>query len=406
MLENGEEVWNEVDYATQKKQVSAMGHQAVRNIAAQAAVARAEEDRVRQEEEEQRRLARQQQLEQEEQMRKLQEEEQMAALQAQMANGGSRSRGNSSVGVDVSKVPPHHKERLCKDASLAGQFDQIYGPGASAEILRQAGLAPPATKNKVVGGPPRKKPKPQHVEMLIKNPHMVEKFDQIYGEGAGAELLRRTGHGHEEETESAIDPRIPEEHIQKLRDNPNLASEFDRIYGPGTSISILSEGESEVLTLTLDPTQAPQAPDLPVINGVEVKQKHVDMLSQRPELADKFDQFYGKGSGKQVLNWINATQGGGGEDPREEEEAHYHEEAKGRDRAASSVYQKPAPVPKKPLQEKHVQMLKEKPSFAAKFDQVYGEGMAESILYDGAGSKKLLTADTYRGSEHPFIIYF
>ena len=41
----------------------------------------------------------------------------------------------------------------------------------------------------------------------------------------------------------------------------------------------------------------------------------------------------------------------------------------------------------------HVKLLKEKPSFAPKFDQVYGEGVAEEILNEDAA---LMVSDTYR----------
>ena len=43
-------------------------------------------------------------------------------------------------------------------------------------------------------------------------------------------------------------------------------------------------------------------------------------------------------------------------------------------------------VRKKEPTEKHIQMLRDKPSFAAQFDEVYGEGVAEAILSEGADS--------------------
>jgi len=322
-------------------------------------------------------------------------------------DSGSRSRGGSTAsnggGMDISHIPPEHLATLRGDPSLAAEFDRIYGPGASKAILKGHGGGDG-------GDTKRKKPKPEHVDMLLNNPSLVAKFDQIYGPGSGDELLRRTGHGQEDKP--AVDPRIPPEHVQKLKDNPHLSSEFDRIYGPGTADSILGTeggGEDEVLTLTLDPSQAPQAPDLPVINGIEVKQSHVDMLTKNPELGSKFDQFYGPGAAQQVLAQLSGGAGAPtGEDDilnmlgntmnegASKQEARERAVSDARDDYKSKRAQAAAVKPKKQPSEKHVQMLRENPSFAAKFDAVYGEGVADSIL-----NNDIMESDTYREGAMP-----
>ena len=320
------------------------------------------------------------------------------------SQSGSRSRGGSTAsnggGFDISQVPPEHLATLRGDPSLAAEFDKIYGPGASKAIL----------KGHTESETGKKKPKPEHIDMLLKDPSLVAKFDQIYGAGAGEELLRRTN------AKDPVDPNIPAEHVQKLRDNPHLASEFDRIYGPGTADSILgtTTAEDEVLELCLDPSQAPQAPDLPVVNGVEVKQAHVDMLTNNPDLAPKFDQFYGAGAAAQVLQQLSGgsdptpppqeddlmnmvgggvNEGAAQQDARERAKSDAVDEYNAKRQAAAA---KPKAVRKKEPTEKHIQMLRDNPSFAAKFDQVYGEGVAEEILSEGAENAAIMTSDTYR----------
>jgi hypothetical protein len=313
---------------------------------------------------------------------------------ASKAKGRSRNSSTASAGasgVDISRVPPEHVATLRKDPSLAAEFDKIYGPGASAAILRGAsGTSGTGGANGNSGSSSaRKKPKPEHVDMLLKDPSLKDKFDQIYGEGSAEELLRRTGH------QSDKLAKIPPEHIEKLKSNPHLASEFDRIYGPGTADEILGvKGEEEVLELCLDPDQAPPAPDVPVINGKEVLPNHVEMLLNDPSLGDKFDQFYGPGAAKQILHQM-----GHGSPPAEDvgmmnmmgadTQADAREQPKPEKREAS-----PRSAPRKVPSEKHIQMLRDNPEFASKFDAVYGEGSADAILNDG--DENAYTMETFR----------
>jgi len=331
-------------------------------------------------------------------------DEKYKAKAAAKAKAQSRSRAGSAAGaapvVDISKVPPEHVATLKKDPSLATEFDKIYGPGASAEILRVHS----AVANGSSSNSNRKKPKPEHVDMLMKDPALESKFDQIYGPGSAQELLRRTGHNANSHA------NIPPEHVEKLRANPHLASEFDRIYGPGTSDQILgtSSEPDGPMELCLDPDDAPAAPDVPMINGREVAQNHIEMLVNNPTLGDKFDQFYGVGAAKQILAQMN----GGQPEPEPEDDylnlmkntmsegnaqeaaqaARAQAKANAVDayqamREAASPRSQPQPGRKEPS-EKHVQMLRDNPAFAPKFDAVYGEGAADAILSE--------VEDTYR----------
>jgi len=213
--------------------------------------------------------------------------------------------------------------------------------------------------------------------------------------------MRRTG----AKKESKID-KIPKEHVEKLQQNPHLASEFDRIYGPGTADEILGkDDDGQMMELTYagyEPEPEPEEPEGPLfVNGKEVNQSHVDMLMGDPSLAPKFDQFYGVGAAQQVLARLS---GGPSQDDdmlnltkntmNEGASAHRQEDAKQQavddyraQREASSP--KHTKAARKEPSAKHVQMLRDNPAFAAKFDQVYGEGTADSILGE--------PEDTYRG---------
>ena len=39
----------------------------------------------------------------------------------------------------------------------------------------------------------RKKPTPEHIDMVLNDPKLAKKFDAIYGKGAAKELFRRMG---------------------------------------------------------------------------------------------------------------------------------------------------------------------------------------------------------------------
>lgn len=308
---------------------------------------------------------------------------------------GSGKAGGGGGEVDISHVPPEHVATLRKDPSLAPEFDKIYGPGASEAIL-----AGGRDRNNSGAAKSGKKPKAEHVDMLLKDPSLAPKFEQIYGPGSADELLRKTG--------NQVRDDIPPEHVEKLKQNPGLASEFDRIYGPGTSASILGTGEEDdVLELCTDGYEAPAAPDVPMVNGKEVQQAHIDMLLGDPSLGDKFDQFYGPGGAQQVLahygqgapqnddDMLNlmANQMGQGaqqQQQRDQAKADAVDQYKAMREAASPRNA----APRKEPSEKHIQMLRDNPSFAPKFDAVYGEGASDSILGGDAAITDM--QDTYR----------
>lgn len=156
-------------------------------------------------------------------------------------------------------------------------------------------------------------------------------------------------------------------------------------------------------------SEAPAAPDVPTVNGKEVQQAHIDMLLNDPSLAPKFDQFYGPNAGKQILaQYGNGApqaqddgmmdlmantmgQGANQQQQREQAKAEAVDQYKAMREAASPRH---TVTPKKEPSEKHVQMLRDNPSFAPKFDAVYGEGVAAQILGEDAGIKDM--QDTYR----------
>lgn len=304
--------------------------------------------------------------------------------------GNSASSDNN---FDISRVPPEHVQTLRKDPSLAGEFDRIYGPGASSAIL-QGGSD---TQSKKL------KPKPEHMDMLMNNPELAPKFDEIYGEGSAKELLRRTG------KESKID-KIPPEHVEKLKSNPQLASEFDRIYGPGTADEILGkqDEQGQLMELTYagyepeEPTPPTLATEGPlIVNGKEVQPKHIEMLANDPSLSGKFDEFYGPGASQQILSSVQGEAAGcniEAMDPNYQQENHCQETKaqavesyQAQRQAASPRHSTGRNAGRKQPSEKHIQMLRDNPSFAPKFDQVYGEGAADACLGE--------PEDTYRGGD-------
>jgi len=98
--------------------------------------------------------------------------------------------------VDISHVPAEHAIKLRQNPSLAGDFDKRYGPGTADAILAPAPQAQAAltmgsseesiTLNGLVV-------KPEHVDMLLNNPSLGDKFDQHYGAGAAIQLLKMKG---------------------------------------------------------------------------------------------------------------------------------------------------------------------------------------------------------------------
>eukprot|EP00658_Telonema_sp_P-2_P080079 TRINITY_DN7899_c0_g1_i4.p1 TRINITY_DN7899_c0_g1~~TRINITY_DN7899_c0_g1_i4.p1 ORF type:complete len:766 (-),score=208.64 TRINITY_DN7899_c0_g1_i4:114-2411(-) len=177
-------------------------------------------------------------------------------------------------GIEVSSLPVEHLDMLRNDPSLAPEFDQMYGDGAAAQVL---GIAPrPVAAVEIL-------PSEDHIQMLRNDPSLAPKFDNFYGPGAAERMLEQQG-----APVSQPGSVIPPEHAEMLYTDPSLAEEFDRIYGDGASAQVLSQPRPEVIF---------NAPP-----------EHVSKLRADPSLAGRFDGKYGAGAAQYYLGGEVAAQ--------------------------------------------------------------------------------------------------
>jgi len=289
--------------------------------------------------------------EKQEQEKEAAEEQEKAAEDKESAKERAKEKAKSDFA----------RERAVSSASKSDAIKAVQAaesPTAPVQSPTSAGSPKPKK--------PKKAPSEKHIQMLLDKPSFSSKFDQAYGEGAADAILVERGAataGGVDDDDDEPEPEPEDQVIASSEEPPTMESP------PGVPALALST--SPVVTSPDEERRGYTAtsPTSPKSKKKKPSGKHIDMLLANPSFAPKFDIAYGEGAAEAILGQRQTDQ---------EEEAEVEAEAEAG--AGAEVPEVPVDKPKKEPKQKHIDMLLENPSFAPKFDQAYGAGVAVTIL--------------------------